>query len=224
MTTFNDIFKNKFLEQFTSASTPSMILSMAFALLIGLFIFYIYKSTYKGVMYSRSFGITLIALTLISTLVILAVSTNVVLSLGMVGALSIVRFRSAIKDPMDLSYLFWSIAGGIVLAAGMYLLAIFASVVIGAVLVIFARFRPHDEPYILVLSCDGAEAEANANAALAKNVKKYVVKSKSASTGNIELNYEIRLRSGDTSFLNELAEMKGVRNTVLVSYNGDYTG
>jgi uncharacterized membrane protein YhiD involved in acid resistance len=224
MTSFNDIFKNKFLGEFTGTSTPGIIVSMALALLIGLFIFLIYRSTFKGVMYSRSFGVTLIALTLISTLVILAVSTNVVLSLGMVGALSIVRFRSAIKDPMDLSYLFWAIAGGIVLAAGMYVLAILASAVIGIVMLVFAKLKPHDEPYILVLACDSQAAETAAGNALSGNVKRFVVKSKSVAPDRIELNYEIRLKSGDTSFLNELSEIDGVNNTVLVSYNGDYTG
>ena len=110
---FNDIFKSSFLENITSVSPLDMVISLALAFGIGLFIFLIYKKTFAGVMYSSSFGVTLVALTMISTFVILAVTSNVVLSLGMVGALSIVRFRTAIKDPRDTIYIFWSVAVGI---------------------------------------------------------------------------------------------------------------
>lgn len=115
---FNDIFKSSFLENITSVSPLDMVISLALAFGIGLFIFLIYKKSFAGVMYSSSFGVTLAALTMISTFVILAVTSNVVLSLGMVGALSIVRFRTAIKEPLDIAFLFWAIAAGIVLAAG----------------------------------------------------------------------------------------------------------
>ena len=134
--TFSDIFKSSFLENVTSVSLLDMALALLLSFAVGLFIFFIYKKTYAGVMYSSSFGVTLVALTMISTLVILAVTSNVVLSLGMVGALSIVRFRSAIKEPLDIAFLFWSIAAGIVLAAGMIPLAVFGSVIIGIVLLI----------------------------------------------------------------------------------------
>ena len=139
--TFSDIFKSSFLENVTSVSLLDMALALLLSFAVGLFIFFIYKKTYAGVMYSSSFGVTLVALTMISTLVILAVTSNVVLSLGMVGALSIVRFRSAIKEPLDIAFLFWSIAAGIVLAAGMIPLAVFGSVIIGIVLLIFANRR-----------------------------------------------------------------------------------
>lgn len=119
MMTFNDIFKSNFLENVTSISVLDMILTVLLSFGIGLFIFYVYRKTYRGVMYSAGFGTTLIALTMITAVVILAVTSNVVLSLGMVGALSIVRFRMAIKDPLDIAFLFWSIGAGIILAAGL---------------------------------------------------------------------------------------------------------
>ena len=106
---FSDIFKSSFLENVTAVSLPDMLIALALSFGVGLFIFLIYKKTYQGVMYSSGFGVTLLALTMITTLVILAVTSNVVLSLGMVGALSIVRFRTAIKEPLDLAFLFWSI-------------------------------------------------------------------------------------------------------------------
>lgn len=222
--TFNDIFKSSFLENITSVSILDMVIALALAFGIGLFIFFVYKKTYQGVMYSSSFGTTLVALTVITTLVILAVTSNVVLSLGMVGALSIVRFRTAIKEPLDIAFLFWSIAVGIVLAAGMIPLAVIGSVIIGVILIVFVNRKSHFNPYIVVLSCKGNEAEKEATEFLKSNVKKYVVKSKSVQSGRIDLNLEIRLKDDNTDFINRLSEISGVSNAVLVSYNGEYAG
>ena len=172
--TFNDIFKSNFLENITSVTILDMVLALSLAFGLGVFIFLVYKKTFKGVMYSSSFGVTLIALTMISTLVILAVTSNVVLSLGMVGALSIVRFRPAIKEPLDIAFLFWSIAVGIVLAAGMIPLAVFGSVVIGVMLIVFVNKKSHDNPYIVVLHCADADAESKAIASLKGYVQKCV--------------------------------------------------
>lgn len=222
--TFNDIFKSSFLENVTAVSPLDMILTIVIAFGIGLLIFYVYKKTYRGVMYSSSFGVTLIALTMITSQVILAVTSNVVLSLGMVGALSIVRFRAAIKEPLDIAFLFWSIASGIILAAGMIPLAVIGSIVIGAILLIFVNRKSHKNPYIIVLSVDGNDAEKNATEYLKEKVDRMVVKSKSAQAGLVELNMEIRLKDDNTDFINELSAMKGVNSAVLVSYNGEYAG
>lgn len=221
---FADIFKSSFLENVTSISILDMVLAMVLAFGIGMFIFFIYKKTYSGVMYSSSFGVTLVALTMITTLVILAVTSNVILSLGMVGALSIVRFRTAIKEPMDIAFLFWSIAVGIVLAAGLIPLAVFGSVIIGIILVVFASHTDSSNPYIVVLSCEGNESEKRAVEYLTKNTKKCIVKSKTARKGSVELNMEVRLKDDNTDFVNTLADMPGVQNAVLVSFNGDYMG
>ena len=222
--TFQDIFKSSFLENINSVSLLDMVIALALAFGLGLFIFLIYKKTYSGVMYSSSFGVTLVALTMITTLVILAVTSNVVLSLGMVGALSIVRFRTAIKEPLDIAFLFWAIAVGIVLAAGMIPLAVLGSVIIGIVLLMFVNKKSHVRPYIVVLQCEGFEAETKAQALLAQHSEKCVVKSKSAQKGAVELHLEIRLRSDNTDFVNTLADLPGVHSAVLVSYNGDYMG
>ena len=222
--TFNDIFKSSFLENVSAVSVLDIILALVLAFGLGVFIFLIYKKTYAGVMYSSSFGVTLVALTMITTLVILAVTSNVVLSLGMVGALSIVRFRTAIKEPLDIAFLFWAIAGGIVLAAGMLPLAIFGSVLIGVVILIFANRKDMSNPYIVVLRCSGHDSETQALSFLKEHVKKCTVKSKTAQKGAVELNLEIRLREDNTDFVNELSEISGVESAVLVSYNGDYMG
>lgn len=222
--TFSDIFKSSFLENVTAVSPLDMVLTIALAFGIGLFIFYVYKKTYQGVMYSSSFGVTLIALTMITSQVILAVTSNVVLSLGMVGALSIVRFRTAIKEPLDIAFLFWSIASGIILAAGMIPLAVIGSVIIGLILLFFVNKKQHKNPYILVLSCLDHSAETEAMKAVEAHVERCVVKSKSAQSGLVELNMEVRLKDDNTDFINALSAMKGVNSVVLVSYNGDYMG
>ena len=222
MTTFSDIFKSSFLENVTSVSLVDMFVTVALAFGMGVFIFFVYKKTYAGVMYSASFGATLVALTMITSMTILAVTSNVVLSLGMVGALSIVRFRTAIKEPMDIAFLFWSIAAGIVLAAGMIPLAVFGSVVIGVVLLFFVNRKAVSNPFIAVVSCADAEAEKRAVQFLGEHVEKASVKSKTAQSGNIEFTCEVRLKGDDTAFITALSEMEGVNSAVLVSYNGDY--
>lgn len=222
MTTFNDIIKNKFLESFTNVSIPTAIVTMLLAFCIGLFIFFVYKKVYSGVMYSASFGVTLIALTMITALVILAVTSNVVLSLGMVGALSIVRFRTAIKDPLDIAFLFWSLVVGIVLAAGLYPLAVIGSIMIAVVLIIFVNRKPYYAPYILIVQCENQTSEISVTQFLKNAVEKSTVKSKTVRQDFVELNIEIRLRNENTEFINELAGIKGVTSAVMVSYNGDY--
>lgn len=221
-TGFQDIFKSSFLENISAITVLDMVLALALAFAVGLFIFFIYKKCYAGIMYSASFGVTLIALTMITSLLILAVTSNIVLSLGMVGALSIVRFRTAIKEPSDIAFLFWAIAAGIVLAAGFIPLAVFGSLFIGLILLIFSRYKGFEKPYILVLHCENTESESSARAFVEQKVKKLSVKSKSVAPGCIELNYEVRLKDANTDFINELAELPGVSHTVMVSYNGDY--
>lgn len=222
--TFSDIFQSSFLDNITTVSILDMVLALGLAFCVGLFIFMVYKKTYAGVMYSSNFGLTLVALTMISTLVILAVTSNIVLSLGMVGALSIVRFRTAIKDPLDIAFLFWSIAVGIVLAAGMIPLAVFGSVFIGVVFMVFVNKQAHQNPYMVVLNCDDQASETAALALLNEHVKRCVIKSKTVRKGAVDLNVEIRMKSEDTAFINQLSEVAGVNNAVLISYNGEYMG
>ena len=221
---FSDIFKSSFLENIAAVSVLDMALTIALAFGIGLFIFFVYKKTYQGVMYSSSFGTTLIALTMITSQVILAVTSNVVLSLGMVGALSIVRFRTAIKEPLDIAFLFWAIAAGIILAAGMIPLAVIGSVVIGLILLFFVNRKPHKNPYIVVRSCKDHAAEQAAMQYLSARTERCAVKSKSAQSGLVELNLEVRLKDDNTDFVNELSAMPDVNSAVLVSYNGEYAG
>jgi uncharacterized membrane protein YhiD involved in acid resistance len=222
--TFQDIFKSSFLQNMNSVTLFDMVVAIILAFAIGMFIFFIYKKTFSGVMYSSSFGVTLVALTMVTTVVILAVTSNIVLSLGMVGALSIVRFRTAIKEPLDIAFLFWSIAVGIVLAAGLIPLAVIGSLAIGAFLLVFVNRNTYSNPYIAVLHCDDHESEKQAVEYLKGQVQRCTVKSKTVQKGSIEIDLEVRLKGDNTDFVNALSELPGVRSAVLVSYNGDYMG
>jgi len=219
---FSDVFKSSFLENINSFSVLDVLLAMGLSFVLGLFIFLIYKKTYSGVMYSDSFGISLIAIAMIISLVIISVTSNVVLSLGMVGALSIVRFRTAIKEPMDIAFLFWAIGVGIVLGAGLLPLAIIGSVIIGIIIVVFSTRKVGDIPYILVVNCESNDVEKTVSGIIREDAKKSLLKSKSVNNTGIELIYEVRIKDESTGFVNSVSSCEGVTNAVLVSYNGEY--
>ena len=220
--TFSDIFKSSFLETATEFSVVDTLIGMLFSLALGLFIFLIYKKTFSGVMYSTGFAMSLVGLALVTTLVIMAVTSTVVLSLGMVGALSIVRFRAAIKEPMEIVFLFWSLAVGIVVGAGMIPLAVIGSAIIGGILVLFVSGRFSSTPYILIVNCNDEKAEESALSIIGKSVDKYVIKSKTVNASGIELTAEIRVKNSDTGFVNRVNEINGVSGATLVTFNGDY--
>jgi len=217
-----DLLKISFLDRAATFSIPDILISLLIAFAIGLFIFFVYIKTFKGVMHSSSFGISLIAMNLITSLVILAVSSNLIVSLGMVGALSIVRFRTVVKEPLDLVYLFWSISVGIIVGVGLIPLAIIGSIIIGLILFIFVNRKTSETPYVVVISCDSDRAESHSLKLLNEQTRKYVVKAKSVSRDGVELTIEVRLRESTTNFVNALLGIEGVRNATLVSYNGDY--
>ena len=219
---FNDIFKSNFLENVTSVSVLDMAIALILAFGLGMFIFLVYKKTYSGVMYSASFGTTLVALTMITTVVILAVTSNVVLSLGMVGALSIVRFRTAIKEPMEIVFLFWALAAGIVVGAGMIPLAVVGSAIIGTILALFANKKVSNVPYILIVDCYDDRAEEKAYGIIKKETSKYIVKSKTVTDDGIEFTVEIRTKNAATGFVNRVNEVDGVSSATLVAFNGEY--
>lgn len=221
--TFNDIFKSSFLEKAVEFSILDVTIAMFLAFAIGLFIFFVYKKTFAGVMYSASFGVSIMAMTLITTLIILAVTSNIVLSLGMVGALSIVRFRTAVKEPLDIAFLFWAISAGIVIGAGLIPLGIIGSVFIGIVLLIFVNKKSSDTPYIIVLNLESDKAESDCMAIIKAKTKKSLIKAKTVTKNGIELTVEVRLLDMSAKILNELLTINGVNNACLVSYNGEYT-
>lgn len=223
MFNFTDVIKNSFLEEIGEFSVGAAVFSLLSALLIGLSIFYIYKKTFSGVMYSRPFNTSLVMLTVLTTFVILAVTSNVVLSLGMVGALSIVRFRTAIKDPLDLVFLFWAIGSGIILGAGLYILAYVGSVFIAGLLFLLTSRNESEEPFILMVDLKDETTEIAAEEILGNRIDRMRLKSKTIANGQPELIYEINVKEKDTTFLSELSSLEGVLHASLVSYNGDLT-
>ncbi|GGD77206.1 DUF4956 domain-containing protein [Paenibacillus nasutitermitis] len=221
--TFSDIIKNSVIDNFTSGvSISKMLITLGVAFLIGFFIYVLYRRIFSGVLYSKSFNVSLIGMTIITATVILAINSNLVLSLGMVGALSIVRFRTPIKDPTDLIFLFWAATAGIVTGAGFFSLAIIGSVVIGLILFFFIKGGSVENPYLLVVNCDGEISEKEIHTEIGKFVKRYNVKQKTVTRGNVEMTLEIRLKDNEGMVVNRISDVAGVKNAVLISYSGDY--
>ncbi|MEK5254077.1 DUF4956 domain-containing protein [Paenibacillus sp. FSL F4-0125] len=221
--TFTDIIKSSVIDNFVSdISISKMLITLGVAFLIGYFIYLLYKRVFSGVLYSKSFNVSLMGMTMITATVIIAINSNLVLSLGMVGALSIVRFRTPIKDPTDLIFLFWAAVAGIVTGAGFFTLAIVGSIIIGLILFLFIKHSSIETPYLLVINCDGDESEREVHNHITKSVKRYNVKQKTVSANNIELTLELRLDDKVGGFVNTVSNLKGVKNALLISYSGDY--
>lgn len=222
-TNFTDILKDSVIGNFSSdISISKILITFAVAFVVGLFIYTLYKRIFSGVLYSKSFNISLIGMTMVTAMVIIAINSNLVLSLGMVGALSIVRFRTPIKDPTDLIFLFWSAAAGIVAGAGFYTLAVIGSVIVGLIMFFFVKGGSVETPYLLVVNCDSDASEKAVHNHMGALVKRYNVKQKTVTNGNIEVTLEVRLKDQEGKFVNELSGIAGVKNAVLISYSGDY--
>ena len=225
---WNDIFRGRFLEAFDAQaanllSIQAILFAFFASLLFGAMIFFVYKYTFAGVMYSWTFNASLLGMTVLTTFVILAISTNIILSLGMMGALSIVRFRTAIKDPMDLIFLFWTICSGIVIGAQAYALALVGNILVGAIIILTSKRFTFDTPYLIVVNCENQTAENECLNLIKTHASKARLKSKVVSAGKgTEFIYEIRSKAENTGFIDELAKLEGVNNASLVSYNGEF--
>nr|WP_262370545.1 DUF4956 domain-containing protein [Rossellomorea marisflavi] len=221
---FSDIFKSSFIEKTTSFSLTDSIIGLVVAFLIGLFIYVVYKKTFNGVIYSHSFNISLLIMTMATALVIMGISNNVLLSLGMVGALSIVRFRTPIKDPMDLVYIFWSIVSGILCGAGFIPLVVIGSVLIGLVLLVFVNKITVENPFLLIVKADSGSSSEAIEAELKKLTSRYQLKSQSfMGSDEMETTYEVRMKTGESAMLAELKALPGIKSAVMVSYDGNFT-
>ncbi len=223
-TTFNDIFKSSFLEKSSSFSMTDALLGMITAFLMGLFIYWVYKKTFDGVIYSHSFNISLMVMTLTTALVIMGISQNVLLSLGMVGALSIVRFRTPIKDPMDLVFLFWSVAVGILCGAGFIPLVVIGSIIIGIVIIVCQNKVVVENPYLLIVKYEDEIVNDAIEGILKSSTKKHLLKSKTIIYDHeMEVTYEVRMKGNDTSLVSQVAKLEGVTSSVMLSYDGNFT-
>ena len=219
-----DFIKKSILESgaFDGASLTNIFLSLTVAVIMGAVIYLVYSKFYVGVIYSRSFAVTLVGMTVLTAMVTLAISTNIVISLGMVGALSIVRFRTAVKDPLDLLYLFWAITTGITSGAGMYLLALVAALVMILLVACFYRKQQKGRIYILVIHYVGDEAGDDVIRALGK--MKYFIKSKTLRKNKTEMAVEVYCKNNDMFFLEKIRDVTGVEDATLIQYNGEYHG
>ena len=222
----NDIIKKSFVNLFDTKVTIDSILQMAgimlFSLLVGLLICFIYGKFYRGVVYNRSFAITLVGMCVMTSMVTVAISTNIVISLGMVGALSIVRYRTAIKEPLDLLYLFWAITSGITTGAKMYPLVILGFIVMMIILVIFNRKSGGKKLYVAVIHYSGDEAEPEIRKALQSN--KYRIKSKTMRGDKTELALEVLATNQSVAFAEKLRMIEGVLDVTTIQYDGEYHG
>jgi uncharacterized membrane protein YhiD involved in acid resistance len=218
---FQDIVKKSVLhlEAFRSISYVDMILGLLCSFLIGIFIYWVYRKTFRGVVYSYNYNVSFVLMTMITALIIMTISTNIVLSLGMVGALSIVRFRTAVKDPLDIVYMFWAISAGIASGAKMYPLALGGSVIIGLTLWWLSKRKVREQAYLLIIRHTD-EATGELRVQLRKlNTK---LKSKTVRKDFTELTVEVLLRDDNTAFVNTISEIDGVHDASLINYTGDY--
>ncbi|URN96383.1 MAG: DUF4956 domain-containing protein [Candidatus Pristimantibacillus lignocellulolyticus] len=218
---FNDIIKQSVitLENFRAVSYFDMVLGLLISFLLGMFIYAIYRKSFRGVVYSYNYNVSFVLMTMITALIIMTISTNIVLSLGMVGALSIVRFRTAVKDPLDIVYMFWAISVGIAVGAKIYPLAIGGSLIIGLVIYWLSKKKIREEAYLLIIR-HSEEATSELRIEMRKLSGK--LKSKTIRKGYTEVTYEIKLKDDNTSFLQAISEIEGVSDASLVNYTGDY--
>lgn len=220
-----DSFLNSsFIKNATAVSGFDMFVGIIVSFILGFFIFTVYKKTFSGVMFSSNFGLSLVGMAMITCAVILAVSSNVVLSLGMLGTLSIVRFRTALKDPFDIVFLFWAITSGIIVGAGMIPLAVVTSLLMGIVMTVFVNRKSRTTPYIIVVNCENSDIEDSVLNLIESKSAKSTVKGKTVSRTGMELTVEVQLKDGYSKFVNDIINIEGVVNAVMVSYNGEYMG
>lgn len=216
---FSDVFKNKFLNQFALTSPMEYAMALLFAIAVGFIIYFIYKKTYNGVAYSRNFALSLILMTLMTAVIIFTITANPVLSLGMVGALSIIRFRTVVKDPVDLMYLFWAITMGIIIGAKQYIFALICAAIVSAFCLLMSLTRDKDKLYLVIIRYDRTATEAIDKAIADVKGK---VRNRTAGKNGIETIIEVKSNAIDDHFVETVSDMEGVESAVLVNYNGEY--
>lgn len=223
MQTFDSIFKSNFTENFTAITLFDTISSIVLAFILGLIIVLVYRKTYGGLMYQNSFAIALIGMAMVTNMLILAVTSNVILSLGMVGALSIVRFRTAIKEPSDILFLFWAISVGIIVAAGFFPLAVIGTIAIALMVLVFFSYQKGPRPYILLVHVKDYDMEKALYKILREENLSYKLKSKTIDPDSIELNIEVGLADDKEGvIISKIKQDLGIERLMLVSYNGEY--
>ncbi|HET6785665.1 MAG TPA: DUF4956 domain-containing protein [Erysipelotrichaceae bacterium] len=221
MTSFVDILKKSFLEngQMADLSISSILMSLISAFICSMIIYYVYRKFYRGIIYSSSFNILLVLVSIVTSFIVMTISSNILLSLGMVGALSIVRFRTAVKDPLDVGFLFFAIAVGITSGAGLYIMSFIATLFISLIYILLVQVKTFTKVYLLIV-----KFENSANEEVQKILKtlKAELKNKTSIKDTTELTMELRLKSDNTAYMSQLTSINGVKSAVLVEYTGDF--
>ncbi len=220
---------NDLLSPFLNTTTTDAIskigpilISLLVAFAMGMLIYYVYSRAFRGVVYSHNFAISLPLMVILTTIVTLAISSNIALSLGMVGALSIVRYRTAIKDPMDLLFLFWSVTTGITVGANMHYLAVFGALISIVTILVIGKFQPAEMKYIMILNYAGDEVDDEIKRVLHNT--KHKIRAKTFRQKDTELAIELVIRRDNLAFVEQLREIKGVANVALVQYSSEFHG
>lgn len=218
---FSDIFKKNFLDNFTgNISIQLVMITLLFALLFSFVVFFVYKLTSKNTIYSKNFNVTMSLISIVTAGVVLSMQANIVVSLGMVGALSIVRFRTAIKEPRDLLFLFWSISNGIIIGAGVYSIVFIVAIIITIGLLVFDLFPNNKIPYLLIVNINNKNVSEKIINVLKDNKIKYKIKSRNISKGNIDMVFELSCKNSDKLF-DDLSKVNGITNFNLLSQDGE---
>ncbi|WP_418790644.1 DUF4956 domain-containing protein [Phosphitispora sp. TUW77] len=220
---FKDLFNQGFVKTnlLGAVNFTDIFIGLIITLLIAMFIFYIYRQTYSGVMYSYNYSVSLVLMAMITATIIMTISSNLVLSLGMVGALSIIRFRTPVKEPLDIVFMFWAIAVGITTGAKLYMIAVTGSVFVGIISYALLKYKNSNNVFLLIVHYDDSGKES-----LLKRLSQldYTIKSKTVTDELTELTVELKIIGADTSFVEKIAETEGVKSASLVSYNGNFVG
>lgn len=219
MNNFSDIFKKGFLQETGNLTIGGFIMSMLAAFICGMIVYFVYRKFFKGVIYNNNFNILLVLTSMVTCFIVIVISSNVVLSLGMVGALSIVRYRTAVKDPLDVGFLFWTVAVGVTCGAGLYIISLLGTIFIAIIYILLVNVRSRKRVYILIVKY--ANEAGKAVMREVEGINK-VLKNKTTSKGYTELTYEVRLNGDNTAFVTALSEIQGVENAVIVEFTGDH--
>lgn len=219
MTNFQDIFKKGFIQATGNLTLDGFLLSMLSAFICGMIVYWVYRNFYKGVIYNNNFNILLVMTSMVTCFIVIVISSNVVLSLGMVGALSIVRYRTAVKDPLDVGFLFWMVAVGVTSGAGLYLISLLGTLFIAVIYILLVKVRNKKRMYLLIVKYRN-EATPLVQRELEKIDK--VLKNKTNTKDFTELTYEISFKGENTALSSTISDIDGVENVVIVEYTGDY--
>lgn len=219
MNNFSDIFKKGFLQETGNLTMDGFMMSMLAAFICGMIVYFVYRKFFKGVIYNNNFNILLVLTSMVTCFIVIVISSNVVLSLGMVGALSIVRYRTAVKDPLDVGFLFWTVAVGVTCGAGLYIISLLGTIFIALIYILLVNIKSRKRVYILIVKYVNESGKAVMREI--EGINK-VLKNKTTSKGFTELTYEIRLNGDNTAFVTTLSEIEGVENAVIVEFTGDY--